>query len=75
MKTIADQLSLKRKLEEITLTEFRIQPGEVIAQVILGKTFIITKTGKPVAVLSQLPGEQLAIDVRSNGSTKYTLAS
>ena len=75
MKTLADQISLKRKLEEITLSEFRRQPGEVIAQVVLGKTFVITKTGKPVSVLSPLPGEQLSQTILGDGSSKYKLAS
>jgi len=73
MKTLADQISLKRKLDEITMTDLREQPGDVIAQVVLGKTFVIKKTGKPIAVLSPLPGEQLTIEVQRNGGLKYKL--
>jgi antitoxin (DNA-binding transcriptional repressor) of toxin-antitoxin stability system len=43
------------KIETITATDFRRSPGEVLDSVALGKTFIITKNGHPVARLSQHP--------------------
>lgn len=68
-------MTLKNKLEEITVSEFRKQPGEVFAQVGMGKTFVVTKNGSAVAVVSKVPGEQLTMDVRGNGRVKYVLAS
>ena len=38
--------------EELTLSDFRKEPGEIIRAVELGKTFTLTKQGRPVAVLS-----------------------
>lgn len=38
--------------EEITMTELRQRPGDIIDQVQMGRTFTITKAGKVVAVLS-----------------------
>lgn len=53
MKTIAEQLSLHGQNEEITATQFRAMPGEVLKQVELGKRFIITRNGKQMAVLQK----------------------
>jgi antitoxin (DNA-binding transcriptional repressor) of toxin-antitoxin stability system len=75
MKQLSEQVSLERKLEEITISEFRKQPGEVMAQIALGKTFVITKGGKYVAVISRVPGEHLAMDIQRNGAVKYKLES
>ncbi len=78
MKSIKDEVSLKNKLEEITMMELRKAPGEVIGSVELGKVFIIKKNKKPVAVLSRLPdlnnfSVRLSIRVGSNGKISYTL--
>ena len=35
------------------------------------QTFLITKAGKPVAVLSKPPGEQLSIVVDGKGKVHY----
>jgi antitoxin (DNA-binding transcriptional repressor) of toxin-antitoxin stability system len=73
MKQLAEQVSLANKLERITISEFRKQPGEVLAQVALGKTFLVSKAGKPVAVLSKVPGAQLSVIVKRDGSVDYAL--
>jgi len=44
---------LKGKSEEISMTDLRSRPGDVIDQVQSGKTFTVTKSGKVVAVISQ----------------------
>jgi prevent-host-death family protein len=44
---------LKGKSEEISMTDLRSRPGDVIDQVQSGKTFTVTKAGKVVAVISQ----------------------
>ena len=75
MKRLSEQVSLERTLEEITISEFRERPGEVLHCVELGKTFVITKLGNPVSVLSKVPGVQLAVDIQRNGAVKYTLES
>ena len=55
MKKIRDEVSLGGKLETITAMDWRRAPGEVLASVALGKRFIITKQGRPVAMLCQPP--------------------
>jgi len=49
------------------MMDFREGPGDIIQQVRMGKVFLITKAGKPVAVLSPLPGEQLVTLINSKG--------
>jgi antitoxin (DNA-binding transcriptional repressor) of toxin-antitoxin stability system len=73
MQTLSDTISLFGKFEEITQTEFRQMYGEVVKQVELGKTYLITSRGKPVAVLSQVPGQQLTIKIGPNGERSYHL--
>lgn len=46
MKLLADQT------EDISATEFRRRPGDVLTQVQMGKTFRITNRGRVVAVLA-----------------------
>ena len=73
MKKIADHVmqEMGKQFEAITATDFRKQPGEVLDSVALGKTFLITKSGRPVAVLSKPPGETLCIIVDSKGRVGY----
>jgi hypothetical protein len=73
MKRIADYvlLQMSHEFEVITATDFRKQPGEVFDSVALGKTFLITKVGRPVAVLSKPPGETLTIAVDPKGKVSY----
>lgn len=73
MKKIADHVlqQMSQQFEVITAMDFRKQPGEVLDSVDLGKTFLITKAGRPVAVLSKPPGEQLSIVVDSKGKISY----
>jgi len=71
MRKIKDEVSLIGKTEVITMMDLRKNPGEVISSVELGKTFIITRSGRQVAVLSKLPGEQLTMTIDSKGRTIY----
>jgi prevent-host-death family protein len=73
MKRLSEQVSLEKTLEEITISEFRERPGEVLHCVELGKTFVITKIGHPVAVLSKVPGETLSKKINRDGTEKYIL--
>lgn len=73
MRTISDEVSLLGKLETVTLTELRKTPGEVFACVALGKTFVVTLRGKPIAVISKPPGVQLSISIDSKGKDKFIL--
>ena len=50
---LTDTAILEDQSEEITATDFRKHPGDVLLQVQLGKTFTITKNGKAIAVLSR----------------------
>lgn len=72
MKKLKDEVSLSGKVEQITLMELRQQPGEVFASVALGKAFVITKRGKPIAVISKLPGETLPMTIMEDGEISYT---
>lgn len=73
MKRLTEYVNLKGQIETITMMNLRSRPGEVFDSVALGKVYIVTKAGKPLAVLSRLPGEQLAIRVNGNGSKEYVL--
>lgn len=73
MKTINEEIDLSDKLEIITMMDLRKNPGEIIAQVALGKTFIITKAGKQMGVLQKLPGDSLTVTVNSKGKLGYSL--
>ena len=53
VKRLADMNLLEGQTEEITVMDLRRGPGDILAQVALGKVFTITKAGKPVAVLSK----------------------
>ena len=70
---LADNVSLSGRIEEITISEFRKAPGDVLTQVELGKTFVIKRNGKDIAVLSKVPGVQLSISVDCLGQTEYDL--
>lgn len=75
MKKIADQLSLKNQIESISMSELRQHPGEVFAQVGLGKVFVIKKNGREVAVLSAVPGTELTTIIAPDGSKTYRISS
>jgi hypothetical protein len=58
--------------EVISLSDFRARPGEVLQCVELGKTYVIQKYGKEVAVLSKPPGVTLTINIASDGAVTHT---
>ena len=66
MKGLKDQVDLRGPVEVITVSEFRRNPGECLAQVELGKTYCITRYGKPVAYLG--PDTDAPHEVLPNGS-------
>ena len=49
---LKDMKLLQGQTEEITMMALRKGPGDVMDQVQMGKTFIITRSGKAVAVIS-----------------------
>jgi prevent-host-death family protein len=51
MRTIKELLNLSGEIGALTVSEFRAKPGEVFAQVELGKCFLITKSGRDIARL------------------------
>lgn len=71
MKRLNEQVTLLGKFESISVSDLRQMPGEVLACVTLGKTFLITKSGKPIAVLSKPPGTTLTLEVEPNGKINY----
>lgn len=72
-KKLRELTPLRGKLETITAMDFRRQPGEILDSVALGKTFVVTKQGKPCALLTQLPGQTLTIVVDRKGNQSYAL--
>lgn len=73
MRKIAEEVSLIGRCEEISISEFRKAPGDVLKAVELGKVFVIKRNGKSIAVLSALPGQCLTINVESDGEKSYRL--
>lgn len=73
MKTLAEEITLLGKIETVTLTELRKQPGEVFASVKLGKTFIVTSKGKAIAIISKPPGTQMSINIDAQGKETFVL--
>ena len=71
MKRLHKEVTMEGTFEVISLTDFRTRPGEVLQSVELGKTYVIQKYGKEVAVLSRPPGVQLTINVASDGSVTH----
>lgn len=53
MKTIREMNLLVGESEEITAVELRQHTGDVLEQAAMGKTFVVTKSGKPIATISQ----------------------
>ena len=68
MRTI--KVSLKGQLEEITMMELRSNPGAILTETELGKMFVIKRNGRPIAVLSRLPGELIQV-IGNNGKISY----
>jgi len=64
---------LAGQLETITMMELRLRIGEVILQVKMGKTFILTHQGKRVAVVQPLPADLVTI-INSDGTLDYEIA-
>ncbi len=75
MERLADELYdfLSGKLETISMMDLRKHPGEVLDAVNLGKTFVISKSGRPLAVLQKLPGG-LTIVVDGQGKISYEVS-
>lgn len=53
MKKLTDMNLLAGQVTEISMSELRQQPGDIIDQVQSGRTFTITKCGSVVATLSK----------------------
>ncbi len=68
---LKDEVSLSGKTEEITLMDLRQHPGEVFASVALGKVFVVTKNGEPIAIISKPPGETLLMIFDEEGKVTY----
>ena len=66
---LTDMKLLKDTVGKISMMEFRKNPGDVINQVQMGKTFIITRSGKSVATLAPLEPTalELGTEVRRRG--------
>ena len=69
---VTDNKIFKGKTEDISMTELRSRPGEIITQVQMGKTFDIYKQGKIVAVLAppEMNAFELGKAARQSGIVK-----
>lgn len=74
MKRLKEHVSLDGQIENLSMTDLRQRPGEVLTSVELGKVFVVQRNGKAVAVLSPVPGEQLTIIVKPDGSKTYGIS-
>ena len=63
---LSDMDLLKGESEKITVMELRQGAGDILDQVELGKTYTITRRGKPVGILSkpELSAIELGTEVR-----------
>ena len=68
MKKLADLISLSGEVETISITEFRAQPGECLDQVVLGKSFCVTRQGRIVAFLVPPADADVVHVISSDGS-------
>ena len=78
MRELNNIIDLRGQFEEITIMDLRKHVGEILTQVSLGKTFLITKTSKPIAFLSYLPkigkpNVNIVIEVNKNKRISYGL--
>ena len=73
MQKLKDKVSLKTKIETITMMELRQSPGEIFTSVEYGETFIVTRNKRPIAVLSKVPGNTLTTVVEKDGEMSFTL--
>ena len=62
------------KFEKITMMELRRHIGAIFLQAGLGKVYLLTHKGKPVAVLSRPPGETLMTIINPDGTLDYSLS-
>lgn len=69
MQNLKDMDLLVGQVETITATDFRMDPGDVFMQVAMGKKFIITKNGTPIAEIHRPkpPPVLLGAEVRRLG--------
>lgn len=72
MKRLKDQLSLEGTIEQISMTELRKRPREVIDSVILGKVFLVSKQGNIIAVIQSPPANLLTV-IDRHGNKSYSL--
>jgi len=54
MKRLSELLDLTGQTETITAIELRRLPGEVMEQAAMGKTYIVTKNGKPIIQITRI---------------------
>ena len=72
MKRLTDMRLLKGQHSEITMSELRGAPGDVLDQVMQGKSFSITRNGKVIADLTppELNALELGRAARKSGIVK-----
>jgi prevent-host-death family protein len=58
---LTDMKLLAGQTEEITMTDLRSRPGDVVGQVQMGKTFTITKAGEAIATIQPVEPNALQL--------------
>lgn len=69
MKKLTEMIDLTGQTETITAVEMRKLPGEILEQASLGKTYIVTKNGNPIAQITKVEPTalELGAEVRRLG--------
>ena len=72
MKMLNEMIDLTGQTETITAVEMRKLPGEILEQASLGKTYIVTKNGKPIAQITKVEKSaiELGAEVRRLGDDR-----
>lgn len=67
LKDYTEQM-LRGEMEEITVSDLRAHPGDILTQVSLGKSFCIKRKGKIVAFLVYSDDADVTHEVHPDGS-------
>ena len=61
-------------MESIAVREFRVHPGNVWRKLKKAGRMIVTSTGKPIAILTDIKGSSVEDEVRIDASVRGALA-
>lgn len=67
MKRLRDEIQLKGKIETIDATDLRAHVGEVLTQVMLGKSYTVTRKGRTVCHIVPPGQADLSVEIGPDG--------